>query len=122
MLFYFSTKLTVIDMKLFLHKEETIFRCTQKFILKIKNNSVFTTAEHFPPQEMATSTNKRKLAAVSIETQGHLSNNQSKNTSVRGITEEYITQVFEKTKGRVIKKLSQDFSRQSSASWELCLS
>ena len=60
---------------------------------------------------MATFTNKRKLAAVSRETQEYPRNSQSKNTSAPGVTEEYIAQVSEEIEGRVTKKLSQDFSR-----------
>ena len=38
-------------------------------------------------------------------------NSQSRKTSVRGITEDYITQLSEDIKGRVTEKLSQGFSR-----------
>ena len=56
--------------------------------------------------------NKRKLAAVTRETQEeHPRNGQSRNTSVSRINEEYITQFFEEIEGRVTKKLSQDFSQ-----------
>ena len=61
---------------------------------------------------MATLRNKRKLAAVTRETQEeHPRNGQSRNTSVPRINEEIITQVSEQIEGRVTKKLSQDFSR-----------
>ena len=61
---------------------------------------------------MATLRNKRKLAAVTRETQEeNPRNGQSRNTSVPRINEEYITQVSEEIEGRVSKKLSQDFSR-----------
>ena len=63
---------------------------------------------------MATLRNKRKLAAASRETQEHSRNSQLQNTSVPGITEEYITQVFEEIEGRVIKKLSHELSRKES--------
>ena len=63
---------------------------------------------------MATLRNKRTLAAVSREMQEITRNSHSQNTSVRGITEKYITQVFEEIKGRVTKKLSQEFSRTES--------
>ena len=50
-----------------------------------------------------------------METQEeHPRNGQSRNTSVPRINEEYITQVSEEIKGRVTKKLSQDFSRTES--------
>ena len=56
--------------------------------------------------------NKRKLAAVTRETQKeHPRNGQSRNTSVPRINEEYITQVSEEIEGRVMKKLSQEYSR-----------
>ena len=64
---------------------------------------------------MATLRNKRKLAAVTRETQEeHPRNGQSRNMSVPRINEEYITQVFEEIQGRVTEKLSQDFSRTES--------
>ena len=64
---------------------------------------------------MATLRNKRKLAAVTRETQEeHPRNGQSRNTSVPRINEEFITQVSEENEGRVTKKLSQEFSRTES--------
>ena len=64
---------------------------------------------------MATLRNKRKLAAVTRETQEeHLRNGQSRNTSVPRINEEYITQVSEEIEGRVTKKPSQELSRTQS--------
>ena len=64
---------------------------------------------------MAKLRNKRKLAAVTRETQEeHPRNGQSRNTSVPRINEEYITQISEETEGRVTKKLSQEFSRTES--------
>ena len=64
---------------------------------------------------MATLRNKRKLAAVTRETQEeHPRNGQSRNTSVPRINEEYITQVSEEIEGRVTKKLSQEYSRTDS--------
>ena len=64
---------------------------------------------------MATLRNKRKLAAVTRETQEkNPRNGQSRNTSRPRINEEYITQVFEEIEGRVAKKLSQEFSRTES--------
>ena len=59
--------------------------------------------------------NKRKLAAVTRETQEECPRNgQSRNTSVLRINEEYITQVSEEIEGRVSKKLSQESSRTES--------
>ena len=64
---------------------------------------------------MARLRNKRKLAAVTGETQEeNPRNGQSRNTSVPRINEEYITQVFEEIEGRVTKKLSQEFIRTES--------
>ena len=64
---------------------------------------------------MATLRNKRKLAAVTRETQEeNPRNDQSRNTSVPRINEECITQVSEEIEGRVSKKLSQEFSRTES--------
>ena len=61
---------------------------------------------------MATLRNKRKLAAVAGEAQEeHPRNGQWRNTSVPRINEEYITQLFEETEGRVVEKLPQEFSR-----------
>ena len=59
--------------------------------------------------------NKRKLAAVTRETQEeNPRNGQSPNTSVPRINEEYIAQVSEEIEGRVSKKLSQEYSRTES--------
>ena len=64
---------------------------------------------------MATLKNKRKLAAVTRETQEeHPRNGQSRNTSVPRINEKNITQVSEEIEGRVTRKLSQEFSRKKS--------
>ena len=64
---------------------------------------------------MALLGNKRRLAAVSIETQEeHPRNSQSRNLSVARINEENITEVSEEIEGRVIKKLSQELSRTES--------
>ena len=64
---------------------------------------------------MATLRNKRKLAAVTRETQEeHPRNGQSRNTSFPRINEEYITELSEEIEGRVSKKLSQEFSRTES--------
>ena len=64
---------------------------------------------------MATLRNKRKLAAVTRETQEeHPRNGQSRNTSVPRINEEHITQLSEQMEGRVTKTLSQEISRTES--------
>ena len=63
---------------------------------------------------MATLRNKRKLAAVSRETPENTRNSQSQNTHDPGMAQEYISQVSEEIEGRVIKKLSKEFSRTES--------
>ena len=64
---------------------------------------------------MATLRNKRKLAAVTRETEEeHARNGQSRNTSLPRINEEYMTQVSEEIEGGVTKKLSQEFSMTES--------
>ena len=64
---------------------------------------------------MATLRNKRKLAAVTRETQEENPwSGQSRNTSVPRINKEYMTQVSEEIEGRVSKKLSQELSRTES--------
>ena len=55
--------------------------------------------------------NKRKMAAVSGETQEHRRNAQSQNTFVPGITEEYMTRFLRRLKCGSIKKLPEEFSR-----------
>ena len=64
---------------------------------------------------MATNKNKRKLAAVTTETQKeHPRNHQSRNTSVPRINEEIITRVSEEIENRVTRKLYQEFNRTES--------
>ena len=64
---------------------------------------------------MASLRNKRKLAAVTIETQEeHPRNCQSRNTSVPRINDEYIAQVSQEIEGRVTKVLAREFSRTES--------
>ena len=83
--------------------------------LRSESNSVFKTVEIFAFSKiMATRKNKRKLAALARETQEYPGNNQSQNSAAPGITEDYIAQVSKKIEGRVIKKLSQEFSRTES--------
>ena len=62
---------------------------------------------------MATLRNSRKLVTVRRDNlEEHLRNNQSRNTAVLGIQEDYITQFWEgEIEGRVTKKLSQEFSK-----------
>ena len=60
---------------------------------------------------MASLRNKRKLAAVSGETQEYPRNSQWQNTPAPGVTEEYIAQIFEEIEGGVTNKLSQEFRR-----------
>ena len=64
---------------------------------------------------MAALKDKRKLAAVTRETQEeHPRNGLSRNTSDPRINEECITQIAEEIEGRVTKKLSQEFGRTES--------
>ena len=56
--------------------------------------------------------NKRKMAAWNKENcEEHLRSNLASNSNVPRSQEDYITQVSEEIEGRVIKKLSQEFSR-----------
>ena len=65
---------------------------------------------------MATLRKKRKLEAVTRETQEeHPRNGQSRNTSVPRTNGEDITQISEEIEGRVSKKLSQEFNRTESS-------
>ena len=64
--------------------------------------------------KMATLRNKRKLAAMAKETQEFPRDNQSQNSSVPGVIEEYIAKVCQEIEGRVTKKLTQKFSRTES--------
>ena len=70
---------------------------------------------------MATLKNKKKLEAVSRGTPEYTKNNQSQNRPNPGMAEGYITQVSEKIKELVNKKLSQEFSRTELRIWVLCL-
>ena len=63
---------------------------------------------------MATLRNKRKLAAVLVETHENTRNVQSQNTLDPEMAQEYISQVSEGIEGRVTKKLSKEFSRTES--------
>ena len=59
-----------------------------------------------------TTRNKRKLAALNKENcEEHPRSNLAQNSSAPKSQEDYITQVFEKIEGRVIKRLSKEFSR-----------
>ena len=71
---------------------------------------------------MATLGNKRKLAAVTRETQEeHPRNDQSRNTSVPRIIEEYITYVSEEIEGRSLENYPRSSAGQSPAFWVLCV-
>ena len=63
---------------------------------------------------MATSRNKRKLAAVSRETPESTRNSRGQNTLDPESTQDYISQVSEEIQGRVANKLSKEFSRTES--------
>ena len=63
---------------------------------------------------MATLRNRRKLAAVSKQTQEITSNSQLQHTFVPRVFEEKITQVSEEAEDRITEEMSQDFSRTES--------
>ena len=63
---------------------------------------------------MATLRNRRKLAAVSRETQENIRNNQSKNTLNSEMAEEYITRVSGEIEWSITEKIFQEFSRTES--------
>ena len=63
---------------------------------------------------MATLRIKRKLAAVSRKTAENARNGQLQNTLDPEIAQEYVSHVSEEIEGRVIKKLSKEFSRTES--------
>ena len=64
---------------------------------------------------MAALRNKRKLAAVTRETQEEpRGNGQSRSTSFHRINEDHITQLSEEIERRVNEKLYQEFSRTES--------
>ena len=60
---------------------------------------------------MAKLRNRRKLASMARETQGHSRSNQSQNSAALGFTGDYTAQVSEEVEGRVTEKLSQEFSK-----------
>ena len=63
---------------------------------------------------MATLRNKRKLAAVSIETPESTRNSRTQNTIDPELAQDYISQVSEEIEGRVTIKFSKEFSRTES--------
>ena len=63
---------------------------------------------------MATLRNKRKLAAVSIETPEGSRSSRAQNVLDPELTQDYISQVSEEIEGRVTKKLSKEFSETES--------
>ena len=66
---------------------------------------------------MAALRNKRKLAAVSIETPESIRNSRGQTTldpELTELTQDYISQVSEEIECRVIKKLLKEFSRTES--------
>ena len=67
---------------------------------------------------MPTLRNKRKLAAVTKETQeDHPGKGQPRNTSVPKIKEEYITQVFVEIEGRVTENCPRSSAGESPVFW-----
>ena len=94
----------------FFHKKEKLhYRRTQEFSLKIKIIQSSPLLIFFP--KMATFRKKRRLAAVSRETQEYPRNSQLQNSSGPGITEEYIAQVSEEIERWVTKELSLESRR-----------
>ncbi len=63
---------------------------------------------------MATLRIEGKIAAVSRETPENTRNTQSQNTLDPGMAQKYISQVSEEIEGKIIKKLSKEFSRTES--------
>ena len=63
---------------------------------------------------MATSRNKKKLATMAREIKEDPRNDQLQNSAAPGIIEDCIAPVSEEIDGRVIKKLSREFSRTES--------
>ena len=63
---------------------------------------------------MATVRNQKKLAEVSRETPESTKNSRGQNTFDPELVQDYISQVSEEIEGRVIKKLSKEFSRTES--------
>ena len=62
---------------------------------------------------MATLRNKKKLAAVSRETPEGSRSSRAQNVLDSELTQDYISQVSEEIEGRVTKKLSKEFSKES---------
>ena len=92
------------------HLFEPIVRHSSKLIKKygiIQSSILLNTF----PSKSANVKKQAKDCSCVKETQRHLRNSQSQNTSAPGNTEEYITQVSEEIESRVTKKLSQEFSR-----------
>ena len=63
---------------------------------------------------MATLRNKKKLAAVSIETPEGSRSSRRQTVLDPELTQDYISQVSEEIEGRVTKKLSKEFSKTES--------
>ena len=63
---------------------------------------------------MATLRNRRKLAALSIETPEGSRGTKAQNGLDLESTQDYISQVSEEIKGRVTKKFSKEFSKTES--------
>ena len=95
---------------------ETLFpQNKSRFSLLIKKRQFSLHCwQNFSLSIMATLRNRRKLAAVSRETPEKTKNGQSQNTFDPKTAQDYISQVSEEIEGRVIKKLSKEFSRTES--------
>ena len=89
-------------------KEE--FNCVEENKTKIQSSPL----RKFSPSLMATLRNKRKLAAISIETSETTRSGRTQNVLDPELAQEYISQVSEEIEGRVSKKLSKEFSKTES--------
>ena len=69
---------------------------------------------------MATLRKKRKLAAFSREAPDGSRSSRAQNVLDPESAQDYISQVSEEIEGRVTKKLSKEFSKQSHVSWVPC--
>ena len=67
---------------------------------------------NFSSFEIGKTEKQKKYAAINEDNrENHPRNNQAQDTSFPKIQEDYITQVSEERKGRLTKKLCQEFSR-----------
>ena len=111
---YYFVVLTIFNQYLF-----TFFSTTETAVNNCfpfeKYNQLLITEKIFPVE--MTTTNKRKLAALSKENcEEHPRSNLAQNSNVPRSQEHYITQVSEEIEGGFARKLSQQFSRTENRS------